>query len=103
MGEETGFRSKFDLAPFYEHFLKFTAYSIYEVSLLRMRVECPNFKPSKHINLDIIYVYWCHYANAGVDKWLGGKCTLYKQETKNSSVDNVRCIFEDNYIFCGEF
>ena len=57
MGEETGFRSKFDLAPFYEHFLKFTAYTIYEVSLLRMRVECPNFKPSKHIKLDIIYVY----------------------------------------------
>ena len=57
MGEETGFKSKFDLAPFYEHFLKFTAYSTYEVSLLRMRVECPNFKPSKHINLDIIYVY----------------------------------------------
>ena len=24
---------------------------------------------------------------------LGGKCTLYKQDTKNSSVDNVCCIF----------
>ena len=32
-----------------------------------------------------------------------GKCTLYKQDTKNSPVDNVCCIFEDNCIFCGEF
>ena len=44
MGEETGFRSKFDSKPFYELYLKITIYSIYEVSLLRMRVECPNFK-----------------------------------------------------------
>ena len=35
-----------------------------------------------------------------VDKWLGEKCTLY---TNNSSVDNVCCIFEDNYIFVENF
>ena len=31
------------------------------------------------------------------------KCTLNKQDTKNSSVDNVCCIFEDNYIFVDYF
>ena len=36
-------------------------------------------------------------------KWLGGKCALYKQHTKNSYVDNVCCIFEDNYIFVENF
>ena len=44
MGEETGSRSKFDSIPSYELCLKITTYSIYEVSLLRMRVGCPNFK-----------------------------------------------------------
>ena len=28
---------------------------------------------------------------------------LVKQDTKNSSVDNVCCIFEDNYIFVDNF
>ena len=32
-----------------------------------------------------------------------GKCTMYKQDTKNSSVYNVSCIFEDNYIFVDNF
>ena len=40
----------------------------------------------------------CHYADAGVNKWLGRKCALYKQDTKNFSVDNVGCIFEDTTI-----
>ena len=44
----------------------------------------------------------CYYANAGVDKWLGKKRTLHKQGTKNSSVENVRCVFEDN-IFVESF
>ena len=34
-------------------------------------------------------VSWCHYADAVVDKWLSGKCTLYKQDMKNFSDDNV--------------
>ena len=50
-------------------------------------------------NVDISCVYWCHYSDAGVGKWLGGKYILYKQDTKNSSADNVCCIFADNYIF----
>ena len=28
---------------------------------------------------------------------------LYKQDTKNSSIDNICFIFEDNYIFMGNF
>ena len=44
IGEETGSRSKFDSIPFYKFCLKITTYNIYKVSLLRMRVECPNFK-----------------------------------------------------------
>ena len=44
IGEETGSRSKFDSIPFYELCLKITTYNIYQVSLLRMRVECPNSK-----------------------------------------------------------
>ena len=70
-----------------------------------MRVECPNFKlhvvawkvtwyPSKHTNLDISYVYWYHHADAVVGKWPGGKCTLYKQDTKNYSVNNICCMFK---------
>ena len=59
--------------------------------------------PPKHKNFDISCVYWCHHADAGVDKWLGGKCTLYKQDTKNSSTDNICFIFEDKYIFMGNF
>ena len=37
--------------------------------------------------------------------WLGGKFALHKQDTRSSSVDNVRCrcIFEDNYIFMDNF
>ena len=38
MGEETGSRSKFDSKPFYKLCLKVTIYSIYEVSLMRMRL-----------------------------------------------------------------
>ena len=37
------------------------------------------------------------------DKWLGGIYTLYKQGRKNSSVYNVCCTFEDNYIFGANF
>ena len=37
------------------------------------------------------------------DKWLGGKYALYKQDRKNSSVYNICCIFEDNYIFVDNF
>ena len=44
MGEETGSRSKFDLIPFMNLCLRITTYSVYEDFLLRMRVECPNYK-----------------------------------------------------------
>ena len=44
MEEETGSTSKFNSIPFYEICLKITIYSINEVDLLHMRVECPNFK-----------------------------------------------------------
>ena len=44
MGKKTGARSKFNSIPFYELCLKITSYSIYEVFLLHMRVECLNFK-----------------------------------------------------------
>ena len=44
MGEETGSKSKLNLIHFYELCLKITIYSINEVFLLRMWVECPNFK-----------------------------------------------------------
>ena len=44
MEGNTGSRSKFDSIPFHKLCLKVTIYSIYEVSLLRMRVECRNFK-----------------------------------------------------------
>ena len=43
MGEETGSRSNFNSKSFYELGLKITIYSIYEVCLLRMRVEYPKF------------------------------------------------------------
>ena len=43
MGEETGSKSNFNSKSFYELGLKITIYSIYEVCLLRMRVEYPNF------------------------------------------------------------
>ena len=87
MGQETGSRSTFNSTPIYEIYLKITTYSIYEVCLLRMRVECPLNKftgyPSKHTNLDTSCVYWCHYADAVVDKLLGGKCALCKQDLHN--------------------
>ena len=51
MGEKSGSRSKINSIPLYELCLKITTYSIYhhasprhQVFLLRMRVECPNFK-----------------------------------------------------------
>ena len=44
MEEVTGSGSKFDSKPFYELCLKITIYNIFEASLLRMRVELPNFK-----------------------------------------------------------
>ena len=44
MGEETGSRSKFNSAPFYETCLKITTYSINQISLSRVREEYPNFK-----------------------------------------------------------
>ena len=44
MGEETGSKSKLSLIHFDELCLKITTYSINEVFLLRMCVECPNFK-----------------------------------------------------------
>ena len=47
----------------------------------------------------ILVMFIMPLADAGVDKWLGGKCALYKQHTKNFYADNVCCIFEDNYIF----
>ena len=47
------------------------------------------------------YAKLCHYVDAEVGEWLGGKCIMYKQDKKNSSVDDVYCIFEDNYIFMG--
>ena len=50
-----------------------------------------------------ISVYWCYCVNLEHYKWLGWKSTLYKQDTKNSYADNVRCIFEDNYIFGDNF
>ena len=52
----------------------------------------------KYWNFDISCIYWCHHVDAGAHKWLGSKCILYKQDTKNSFLDNVCCIFEDNYI-----
>ena len=44
MVEESDSRSNFISIPFYQLCLKITTHSIYEVFLLRMRVECPNFK-----------------------------------------------------------
>ena len=105
MGEETSSSSKFYSIPFYELCLKFSTYSIYhhvslsyhQVFLLDMRVECPNLNLKRscdsplNTNFNICCVYWCHYIYVGVGKWLG-KYTLDKQDTKNSSVDNVCCI-----------
>ena len=34
------------------------------------------------------------HADAGVGKWPGEKCTLYKQDTKNYSVNNICCMFK---------
>ena len=48
----------------------------------------------------VMFIDASHYADAGVEKWQGEKCTLYKQDTKNSSVYNVCCIFEDKLHFC---
>ena len=96
MKEETDSRSNFDSTLFYELCLKITIYSIYEVSLLRMRSSIlVVFIDATMPMLESLYLY------AGVDKWLCGKCTLYKQDTKNSSVDNACCTFEIH--FCGEF
>ena len=59
-------------------------------------------EPSKHTNFDISCVYWSHYGDTEVNKWLG-KYTLYKQDLKNSSVYNVCCIFDAKCIFVYDF
>ena len=59
------------------------------------------------IAIGIRIIYFKKFYNAAVrcffDKRLGGIYTLYKQDRKNSSVYNVCCIFEDNYIFVANF
>ena len=103
MGGETGSRSKFNSIPFYELFLKSTTSSINDVFLMsqfqasiKSRDNPPNIQT-------LILVCWFHYADARVDKWLGGKYTLNKQGTKNSFVYNKCCIFEDENIFVNKF
>ena len=55
------------------------------------------------LNIQYSYSIFLLLIDDRIDKWLLGKCILHKQDTKNSSLDNVCCIFEDNYIFVNNF
>ena len=103
MGEETGSRYKFNSIPFYQLCLKITTYSInhhaspsFYIAHARRMSQFQTLIRSRASPLNtqtcICCVSWCHYFDTGVDKWLGGKCTLYEQDTKNSSVYNLCCI-----------
>ena len=108
MAEETDSRSNFNSIPFYQLCLKITTHSIYEVFLLRMRVECPNStfnrvtgQPSK--SFDISNVYRCHYFDAGVDKQLGGNVPCTNKARKILLLIMYIAFFKDNYIFVNNF
>ena len=92
MGEETGTRSKFNLISFNlfqssvmnwvnELCLKITTYSIYEIFLLCMYEECPNFKLMWHdspLNIQILILV-VFIATKPIPK------------LANSQVENVSC------------
>ena len=60
--------------------------------------------PDSPLNIQTLISVVFIDATIGVDKWIVGKCTLYIQDTKNNmSIDNMSCIFEDNYIFVENF
>ena len=93
MGEETGSRSKFNLISFNlfqssvmnqvnEFCLKITTYSIYEIFLLCMYEECPNFKLMQHdspLNIQILILVVFIDATKPIPK------------LANSQVENVPC------------
>ena len=93
---------------YYELCLKTATCSINEVFLLCMRVSqfqilLRSRNSSPNIQTLILLCLLMPLCRCRSWEMLGGKCTLHKQDPKNSSVYDVYCNFEDNYIFLDNF